>query len=446
MFWRYLSSGNCEISIPTNLSIKIYFLKLPPPLILASNLSLKYHPLFSCEKLLTSSCLYQFYLLARILLILHAKSYLQLSRSGAIRQIFLSTGFLQPVNQLLRQTSPLQFHPPFHTSNSISRRTPDICRKMVQPTDNQNRMLMTAPRVEISRLRRFASHLSFFQTKLLRNHLGLRRMKKSDNLSGLVKAEAEPYFQIVSGSDNDYHFPQFAKFPVEIRLQIWKDYAKSLGPRDIPVWRIRNSRIDLATQLKVRFYDHQGNHVTFPIENRRQRHYDFNWSCPQPDILFINLEARQIGLEFYTQESLYGTPSFEDYKDESQTGPATIYRHRNGLDRIMPMFDLAHGHDHFWHEHKHQLEGLVALNAFLYDLNPDQPILPIEPSFKSTDPFFAREARERHALETAKAWAAVIPSTERSPAGRAIGDSIPFKVREITIYYRTDSLKGIKGI
>ncbi|RAL67095.1 hypothetical protein DID88_007875 [Monilinia fructigena] len=64
----------------------------------------------------------------------------------------------------------------------------------------------------------------------------------------------------------------------------------------------------------------------------------------------------------------------------------------------------------------------------------------------STDPFFAREARERHALEIAKAWAAVIPSTERAPADRAIGDSIPFKVSEITIYYRTDSLKGIKEL
>ncbi|QSZ36113.1 hypothetical protein DSL72_007238 [Monilinia vaccinii-corymbosi] len=318
---------------------------------------------------------------------------------------------------------------------------------MAQYTNNQDRTLMPAPRAETSRLQRFASHLNSVQIPRLRNHIGLRRVKKSGNLSGLIKAEVEPYCQIVRRSDNDYRFPQFAKFPIEIRLQIWNEYAQSLGPRDIPVWRVRNPRRDLATQLTIKFYDHNGNHVQFPLEDGLQHHRDFTWSCPQPDILFINFEARQVGLKFYTQESLHGTPyPKKAYTADSKTGPATIYRHRNGLDRIMPMFDLSNGHEHFWDEHKHQLEGLVALNAFLYDLDPNQPILPREPPFMSTDPFLAREARERYALEVAKAWAAVVPSTDRAPASRAIGNTSPFNISEILIYYRTDSLKGVKDL
>ncbi|ESZ95628.1 hypothetical protein SBOR_3976 [Sclerotinia borealis F-4128] len=322
-----------------------------------------------------------------------------------------------------------------------------------QSSSTHDRATPQAANIQGSRVQRFVSRSNLVRMPHLHQSLGLRRMKKSSNLAGLIKADVEPYCQTTTRISNDSDFPQFADFPVELRLKIWKEYLENMGPRDVPVWRVRKSHTDIyanvSTTLKFKIYNPDGSLVKwFPLKDGLQSQYNFKWVCPQPDVLFINSEARQIGLKYYTQQSLYGTTcSKMSYEPGSETGASTIYRHINGKDRIMPMFDLSNAHDNFWIEHEHQLEGRIALNAFLYDLDPNQPVIPPAGLFMpTTDPFIARERRQRREIEVARAWAAVVPSTALSPSSRTIGYSHPFHIKEVTIYYRTNSLIGIKGI
>ncbi|KAF5870607.1 uncharacterized protein Bfra_009996 [Botrytis fragariae] len=270
-------------------------------------------------------------------------------------------------------------------------------------------------------------HLSSpFDVSLISRHpqkLGLRRMKKSDNLASLARAEINSYREIVMRNDTNPSFPKFADFPKEIRLKIWEEYANNLTPRDIPVWRLRNPFVHSSTSCYINIYDHISKRLQLiPLSSGSVRHYDFKWVCPQPDILYINSEARKVGLNIYTQESLNGAfCSKMNWELGSETGPATIYRHINGLDRR------------------------IALNAFLYDLDPNQPVLSSDTMLmlmKSSST--ARERRELYDIEVAKAWAAVIPSTAIPPPGRTLGHFHPFHVKEVTIYYRTESLMGVK--
>ncbi|TGO84065.1 hypothetical protein BPOR_0554g00010 [Botrytis porri] len=290
----------------------------------------------------------------------------------------------------------------------------------------QNRITPSAYHFQPSRL-----HLSSpFDLSLISRHpqkLGLRRMKKSDNLAGLARAEIKSYHEIImkndTETDTEPSFPNFADFPKEIRLKIWEEYANNLPPRDVPVWRLRNPFVHSSTSCYINIYDHISKRLQLiPLSSGSERHYDFKWVCPQPDILYINSEARKVGLNIYTQESLNGTfCSKMDWELGSETGPATIYRHINGLDRIMPMYDFSNGHETFWIEHEHQLEGRIALNAFLYDLDPNQPVLSSNTMLmlmKSSST--ARERREVYDIEVAKAWAAVIPSTAIPPPGRTL--------------------------
>ncbi|KAF7941807.1 uncharacterized protein EAE97_006644 [Botrytis byssoidea] len=310
----------------------------------------------------------------------------------------------------------------------------------------QNRINPSAHHFQPSQL-----HLSTpFDLSLISRHpqkLGLRRMKKSHNLADLARVKIKSYHEIVMTVDTDPSLPKFADFPKEIRLKIWEEYANNLTPRDIPVWRLRNPFIHSSTSCYINVYDHISKRLQLiPLSSGSVRHYDFKWACPQPDILYINSEARKVGLSIYTQESLNGTIcSKMNWEPGSETGPATIYRHINGMDRIMPMYDFSNGHETFWIEHEHQLEGRIALNAFLYDLDPNQPVLSSDTMLmlmKSS--LTARERRELYDKEVAKAWAAVIPSTAIPPPTRTLGHFHPFNIKEITIYYRTESLIGVK--
>ncbi|KAJ8062948.1 hypothetical protein OCU04_008195 [Sclerotinia nivalis] len=315
-----------------------------------------------------------------------------------------------------------------------------------QSASAQNRISLPASQSQCSRIHHLTSRLDFSQISRLPCKFRLRRMKKSGNLASLIKAKIKPHYEIVT-RNHELYFPKFAVLPIELRLQIWEEYLANATPRDIPVWRVKNPHIHSSTSRYINIYDHNSNRVqSFPLKNGLERHHDFKWVCPQPDILYINSEARQVGLKVYTQQSLNGTIcSKKSWEIGSETGPATIYRHINGMDRIMPMYDFSNGHNNFWHEHEHQLEGRIALNAFLYDLDPNQPILPREtPFMPASDSFIARGRRENYDIEVPRALAAVVPSTGISPASRAIGHSHPFYIKEITIYYNTESLIGVK--
>ncbi|KAM0156279.1 hypothetical protein ACHAQE_006410 [Botrytis cinerea] len=310
----------------------------------------------------------------------------------------------------------------------------------------QNRIFPSGHQFQSSRLH-LSSPLDVSLISRLPQKLGLRRMKKSDNLAGLARAEIKSYREIVMRNDTDFSFPKFANFPKEIRLKIWEEYANNLPPRDIPVWRLRNPYVHSSGSCYINIYDHNSKRLQLiPLSSGSERHYDFKWVCPQPDILYINSEARKVGLRIYTQESLNGTNcSKMNWELGSETGPATIYRHINGMDRIMPMFDFSNGHEIFWVEHEHQLEGRIALNAFLYDLDPNQPVLSSDTMLMLMKSFStAQERRKLYDIEVAKAWGAVIPSTAIPPPSRTLGNFHPFNVKEITIYYRTESLIGVK--
>lgn len=294
----------------------------------------------------------------------------------------------------------------------------------------RDRVLLQLSNLQGSRIQRLASRLGFSQISRLVHRLGRYRKRNPS----VVK----PYCYLITNNNDYSYFPKFPELPIELRLKIWKYYAESLAPRDVPVWCVRNPNFHRNTIRCINFYDSDAK-LTQSLHT-----YEFKWVCPQPPMLFINAEARDIALKYYTQNSFNGTISSKKAVS-SATGPATIYRHINGKDRIMPMFDRSHAHDHFWIEHKQHLEGRVALNAFLYDLDPNQPVLPRKP-LRSTDPFTARERRELYDLQVAQAWAAVVPSTALPPRSRAIGHSHPYYIDEITIYYRADSLMGIKGM